>query len=135
MACKTSTKPTKDSTATIGFDATHLGGKGDYEGSIPEDQHEHKAVNFFWVPAEAYWLHLHTSAKRPTDIGRIMIADMKCLLVCMPSKAVLAAFDRNVVPIFGRAFTNTLESRTLATLRDTLLPKLLSGGVERCPNS
>jgi hypothetical protein len=26
-----------------------------------------------------------------------------------------------------KAFTNTLESRALATLRDTLLPKLLSG--------
>jgi type I restriction enzyme S subunit len=45
----------------------------------------------------------------------------------MPSKEVLAAFDRNVAPIFDKAFTNTLESRTLATLRDTLLPKLLSG--------
>ena len=39
----------------------------------------------------------------------------------------MAAFDRHVAPIFDKAFTNTLESRTLATLRDTLLPKLLSG--------
>jgi len=65
--------------------------------------------------------------KQTTGLGHVTIADMKRLLVCMPSKAVLAAFDRNVAPIFDRAFTNTLESRTLATLRDTLLPKLLSG--------
>lgn len=28
---------------------------------------------------------------------------------------------------FDKAFTNTLKSRTLANLRDTLLPKLLNG--------
>jgi type I restriction enzyme S subunit len=65
--------------------------------------------------------------KQTTGLGHVTIADMKRLLVCMPSKAVLAAFDRKIAPIFDRAFTNTLESRTLATLRDTLLPKLLSG--------
>ncbi len=67
--------------------------------------------------------------KQTTGLGHVTIADMKRLLVCMPSKAVLAAFDRNVAPIFDKAFTNTLESRTLATLRDTLLPKLLSGEI------
>jgi len=65
--------------------------------------------------------------KQTTGLGHVTIVDMKRLLVCMPNKAVLAAFDRNIAPIFDKAFTNTLESRTLATLRDTLLPKLLSG--------
>ena len=65
--------------------------------------------------------------KQTTGLGHVTIADMKRLLVCLPSKAVLAAFDRNIAPIFDKAFNNTLESRTLATLRDTLLPKLLSG--------
>ena len=65
--------------------------------------------------------------KQTTGLGHVTIADMKRLLVCMPNKAVLAAFDRNIAPIFEKAFGNTLESRTLATLRDTLLPKLLSG--------
>nr|ART37327.1 E283 [uncultured bacterium] len=65
--------------------------------------------------------------KQTTGLGHVTIADMKRLLACMPNKAVLAAFDRDIAPIFDKAFTNTLESRTLATLRDTLLPKLLSG--------
>ena len=65
--------------------------------------------------------------KQTTGLGHVTIADMKRLLVCLPSKEVLAAFDRSVAAIFGRAFANTLESRTLTTLRDTLLPKLLSG--------
>jgi type I restriction enzyme, S subunit len=65
--------------------------------------------------------------KQTTGLGHVTIADMKRLLVCTPNKFVLAAFDRNIAPIFDRAFTNSLEARTLATLRDTLLPKLLSG--------
>ncbi len=65
--------------------------------------------------------------KQTTGLGHVTIVDMKRLLVCMPNKGVLSAFDRNIATIFDRAFTNTLESRTLATLRDTLLPKLLSG--------
>ena len=65
--------------------------------------------------------------KQTTGLGHVTIADMKRLLVCMPNKAVLAAFDRIIAPVFDKAITNTLESRTLAALRDTLLPKLLSG--------
>jgi len=65
--------------------------------------------------------------KQTTGLGHVTIADLKRLLVCMPKKAVLAAFDQNVAPIFDKAFSNTLESRTLATMRDALLPKLLSG--------
>jgi type I restriction enzyme S subunit len=67
--------------------------------------------------------------KQTTGLGHVTVADMKRLLVCLPSDAVLAAFDRVVAPIFNRSFLNTLESRALATLRDTLLPKLLSGAI------
>jgi hypothetical protein len=45
----------------------------------------------------------------------------------VPDPRVAEAFDRNVSPLFERAQANALQSRTLATLRDTLLPKLLSG--------
>ena len=51
----------------------------------------------------------------------------------MPDLRVTEAFDRAVSPFFARIQANSQESRTLATLRDTLLPKLLSGelSVER----
>jgi type I restriction enzyme S subunit len=65
--------------------------------------------------------------KQTTGLGHVTIADMKRILVCWPSEEVLAVFDRHIAPMFDKAFTNTLESRTLAALRDTLLPKLLSG--------
>ena len=47
--------------------------------------------------------------------------------VLHPSAAVLAAFETLTGPWFARIDANRTESRTLATLRDTLLPKLLSG--------
>ena len=45
----------------------------------------------------------------------------------VPDLRVAEAFDRAVSPFFARIQANSQESRTLATLRDTLLPKLLSG--------
>jgi type I restriction enzyme, S subunit len=65
--------------------------------------------------------------KQTTGLGHVTVADMKRLQVCRPPKDVLAAFDRLIAPIFDKAFANTVESQTLVTLRDTLLPKLLSG--------
>lgn len=45
----------------------------------------------------------------------------------VPPLHLVDAFEALVGPIFGRILTNLRESRTLAALRDTLLPKLISG--------
>ena len=42
-------------------------------------------------------------------------------------KSIIEAFDSQVMPLMKRLHANEEQSRTLATLRDTLLPKLLSG--------
>ncbi|MCC6198144.1 MAG: hypothetical protein IT518_27135 [Burkholderiales bacterium] len=47
--------------------------------------------------------------------------------VAVPPRPVAEAFGRAVKPKFARASAAVRESRTLATLRDTLLPKLISG--------
>jgi type I restriction enzyme S subunit len=44
-----------------------------------------------------------------------------------PSPEVLDAFNRECQPMLDRILSNHAQSRTLATLRDTLLPKFLSG--------
>ena len=46
-----------------------LAGKGDYAGANAEDPDEYKAENVFWVPADARWSHLQSSAKQPS-IGK-----------------------------------------------------------------
>jgi type I restriction enzyme S subunit len=52
------------------------------------------------------------------------VLDMK---IVIPSAALVRAFTDIAKSIFDRINRNTEQSRTLATLRDTLLPKLLSG--------
>jgi type I restriction enzyme, S subunit len=47
----------------------------------------------------------------------------------IPPASVLEAFDKQAAPIFDAIHANETQSRTLANLRDTLLPKLLSGNL------
>ena len=49
------------------------------------------------------------------------------LPVVMPPKNIVEAFNAQVMPLMKRQKANEDQSRALATLRDTLLPKLLSG--------
>jgi restriction endonuclease S subunit len=47
--------------------------------------------------------------------------------VALPPEALIVAFEEMVEPNLERIRTGLFESRTLATLRDSLLPELLSG--------
>ncbi len=47
--------------------------------------------------------------------------------VVLPPPEVLQAFERMIDPMFKRMLANSMESRTLAELRDTLSRRLLSG--------
>jgi len=47
--------------------------------------------------------------------------------VLVPPQGVVDAFDKQATTWFAKMRQNGLESRTLAALRDALLPKLLSG--------
>lgn len=49
--------------------------------------------------------------------------------VLLAPKEVLLAFDEKVAPLLEQVRANIHQSRTLATLRDTLLPQLLSGNL------
>jgi len=43
---------------------------------------------------------------------------------------LIAEFEKQVTPFFGRIKANDLQIRTLENLRDLLLPKLMSGEVK-----
>ena len=49
--------------------------------------------------------------------------------IVLPPENVRAAFGRLVRPLLERIPTRYFEVRALAALRDTLLPKLISGEV------
>jgi type I restriction enzyme S subunit len=58
------------------------------------------------------------------NLSQQIVADFPAII---PDDEALAKFDKTVRPLFARWIANLHESRTLAALRDALLPKLLSG--------
>jgi type I restriction enzyme S subunit len=58
---------------------------------------------------------------------RIRPGDFLALACCMGSQKVRSAFSDVVEPLLGKTLALRTESRSLASARDTLLPKLISG--------
>ncbi len=52
------------------------------------------------------------------------------LAVLTPSEELMRSFDRSVSSLLSKIHQNAIENQTLSSLRDTLLPKLLSGEIE-----
>jgi type I restriction enzyme S subunit len=66
-------------------------------------------------------------ASTGTKMPRTNWGDISSFKVALPPKPIATAFTRNIQPMLDLIHANLHQSRTLATLRDTLLPKLLSG--------
>ncbi|MGI8437419.1 MAG: restriction endonuclease subunit S [Chthoniobacterales bacterium] len=62
-----------------------------------------------------------------TTFAEISKQNFRPIPVVLPPKELMAAFTTKVAPLYAQITANLHQSRTLATLRDTLLPKLLSG--------
>ncbi|MGA9779115.1 MAG: restriction endonuclease subunit S [Verrucomicrobiia bacterium] len=71
--------------------------------------------------------------KQTTGLGHVTGQDLKRLKTAFPPDDVLQGFNQVTEPLFQKVYSNLCESRTLAELRDALLPKLLSGEL-RMPN-
>jgi type I restriction enzyme S subunit len=56
-------------------------------------------------------------------------SSFKNLKIKLPPVLILNKFDKTVSPMFEKIKTNQKQIRTLEKLRDTLLPKLMSGEV------
>ena len=77
----------------------------------------------FWVNNHA---HIMTGAVQP----KISQANLNKVPVIIPSEAELLAFDSIVKPIFAQIRNLRTENKRLATVRDTLLPRLMSGEID-----
>lgn len=64
-----------------------------------------------------------------TTFLEVSKANFRTLGIIVPNKEVLLAFEEFVGGLYKQVVLNLEESRTLAALRDALLPKLLSGEV------
>ncbi len=61
-----------------------------------------------------------------TSINSTMIKDM---LIPIPDKNIIEDFTKTIEPQFNKIYSNQKQIKTLENLRDTLLPKLMSGEV------
>ncbi len=67
------------------------------------------------------------AADKATTMGHIKREHLSEAKLALPPDKLLTAASRVIEPIYTKQLANELESHTLAALRDTLLPKLLSG--------
>jgi type I restriction enzyme S subunit len=82
-----------------------------------------------------YWIHEHLpdfqaiASGKATTMGHIQRHHLKEAKVLVPGNCFLRAMDRVVTPLIEARIGHRLQSRTLAAIRDTLLPKLISGEI------
>jgi type I restriction enzyme S subunit len=62
-----------------------------------------------------------------TTFAEISKQNFRPIRVVLPPRELMAAFTAKVEPLYAQITANLHQSRTLDTLRDTLLPSLLSG--------
>ena len=83
---------------------------------------------YFWL-GQDWMTHKIITLNSNTAQPGINQAGVRSLPILMPTDDALSAFDDIVSDMTGRIFANCHESRNLAAMRDTLLPRLLSGEV------
>ena len=82
-----------------------------------------------------YWIKHHLpdfqaiAEGKATTMGHIQRHHLHEAIVIVPDQKTLAGLTESIEPIIDKIIANNIESRTLAELRDTLLPRLMSGQV------
>ncbi len=93
--------------------------------SVVPHQHDE---SYFW-----YWVmtglgaEIASSGSGGSVLANFSKGRFETLQVINPSHAIIRAYHSSVSPLFEKILANTHQSRTLSTLREALLPKLLSG--------
>jgi len=72
---------------------------------------------------------IRIASDKATTMGHIQRQHLSESIVFVPPINLLNKFDKTFNPIIEKYILNELEARNLKTLRDTLLPKLISGKI------
>ena len=100
------------------------------------NQHIFKVVCSTWPQ---WFVHHHLdlalpefqeiAAGKATTMGHIKREHLSQLRLALPTSQVVESAGEVIEPLYKRIHSNERENRTLAALRDTLLPQLLSGAI------
>ena len=94
---------------------------------------------FFSVPKMDYVMkYVYNYIKRfdfskmdeGTSVPSNTAARLNKMPILIPTHEILEMYDETLCPIYNKRKMNDKESRTLSLLRDTLLPRLMSGEIE-----
>ena len=98
------------------------------------NQHLFKVTSAIYPKWFCYlWIHAHLpefrhiASGKATTMGHIQRGHLSAAKVLVPSPALLKEMDRFFAPLIKQIVNLKLASRTLRMIRDTLLPKLVSG--------
>ncbi len=69
------------------------------------------------------------SHKQTTGLGHVTVANLKDLMIPSPNSKSIMDYNIEALPFFDMIYSNQIENQILTSLRDTLLPKLISGEV------
>ena len=76
------------------------------------------------------WLkQLHITGTGTTQ-QQLTVPDFRKTEILVPSQEIVTLFTATVEPIFEKIWANQNENEKLSSLRDTLLPKLMSGELD-----
>ena len=76
------------------------------------------------------WLkQLHITGTGTTQ-QQLTVPDFRKTEILVPSQEIVTLFTATVAPIFEKIWANQNENEKLSSLRDTLLPKLMSGELD-----
>ena len=70
------------------------------------------------------------AAGKATTMGHIQRKHLTAAKIAVPPQEVMKKFDACISPLFEQETKNAIQSKTLGKLRDTLLPKLISGELQ-----
>ena len=84
---------------------------------------------FLYLFMQSSYELLHAMASGGTATLNLNTGDFSKMEILKPDDETLKIFHQVVEPTFDKIFINSKQIQTLENLRDTLLPKLLSGGI------
>ncbi len=137
--------------ASADLDADYVVGNGDvlfsWSGSLmcelwtagrgALNQHLFKVTSAHFPKWFYYlWIHQHLddfrhiAAGKATTMGHIQRHHLSDAKVVVPDRATLKMASHALSPLIERIIATRIDSRTLSALRDTLLPKLISGELQ-----
>lgn len=82
------------------------------------------------------WTHYHLTefrliaSDKATTMGHIQRGHLSTAKVLIPPRPLLEAMSRTMLGLIDQLIASKIQSRTLSTLRDVLLPQLLNGSLD-----